>query len=299
MSTLAFAIERLGVRTAFAVETPPAVGWWIEHERGTGMPPLARTLQRGPGQHGGTPRDAVLEPRRVTLVIGLRGATRADLDTLRDSVLALCAPTPTPLRLIWTRADASERWLTAYVRSGLEFASTERLGLTQRVAVEFDAPDPLFRSAGAALSAGVGVAPSRGVTVPLAVPLAVGSSTIAAQVVVAYPGDWDAPVVVTIQGPIRNAVIRNLTTGHILDLTGVFVASGATLTIDTAYAAGTVTDGLGASRVDWLTDQSDLTTFRLRSVSDAPAGNVLRITGDDASSTTQVFVAYAPRYLGR
>jgi hypothetical protein len=292
-------LERLGVRTPFPVRDPPLSGWWVEQEQGTGLPPLTRLIQRGPGQHGGAAREAVFDPRRVTLLLGMRGTSRSDLDAVRDALLRVCAPTPTPLRLIWTRPDASERWLTVFVRSGLAFGSLERLGLTQRAVLEFDAPDPLFRGPGAAIRAGVGVAPSAGLAVPLPVPVAVGSSTVAGQVVVAYPGDWDAPVVVTVRGPVRDLVIRNLTTGHHLDLTGVRVGTGDLLTIDTAYGAGTVIDGAGANRVALLSDASDLTTFRLRSVSDAPAGNVLRITGDDATSTTDVYVAYAPRYLGR
>jgi hypothetical protein len=272
---------------------------WVEGEAGVGMAPVGRDRQQGPQQHGAANRGFRLLSRTFTLIFGMRGATLAELYDKRAALLELCAPTDTPLTCRWELDNGAVRQLEAYYASDLAYPSQDRMGFYQRVGVGFEALDPTFYDpTGVSVSFGI-AASANSFTVPLAIPWAIGASTINQAVSVAYPGSWRASPTITIVGPITNPIVRNVTTGEKLDFTGITVAAGDSYVIDTRYSVATVTDAAGVDRTANLTDDSHLTTFHLASRADVPGGvNDLSVTGTAATAATQVYVQFYPRYLG-
>jgi hypothetical protein len=298
-----FSIIRRGVATTFPrdnaqLEASPDALAWVVGEEGTGAARPARETQQGPLQHGATDRGFRLTPRRVTLLLAFEAVDLADMERRRDELITLTAPSETPLALEWQLSGGGVRRLDAHLVDDLGFRSSDRLGLTQRIAAVFEAADPTFYDPGG-VSVSFGIAASDDAfNVPLAVPWAIGSSVVDETVTIPYAGSWRTSPIITIQGPITDPVITNLTTGQVIDLTGTTIIGGDRYVLDTRYARGTVVDAAGVNRIAALSDTSDLVTFVLASRADAPSGNAVRVTGTAATGSTQVFLSYHTRYAG-
>lgn len=297
-----FSIIVGGVATTFPRHEDGITGAelaWVEGESGLGMAPVLRERQQGPQQHGVSNRGFRLGARMFTLIFGMRGATLAELSDKRAQLVALLAPSNTPVTCRWELDNGAVRQCDAYYASDLAYPSQDRLGLYQRVGVGFEALEPTFYDP-TGVSISFGIAASGGsFAVPLAIPWAIGNSAIGQTTSVTYPGSWRVSPLVTIVGPITNPVVENLTTGEKLDFTGTTIAAGDSYVIDTRYSVATVTDAGGVDRTANLSDDSHLTTFHLASASDAPGGiNDLVVTGTAATASTQVYVQFYPRYLG-
>lgn len=123
----------------------------------------------------------------------------------------------------------------------------------------------------------------------------IGSAYSAA---VVYTGDVDSRPVITITGQIANPVITNAATGDALDFTGGTVAAGDTWTIDTRYGRKSVLNAAGSSVANYLSDDSDLATFRLVPDPIATGGtNLITLSGSATGTAAAVSVAYYNRYL--
>lgn len=106
-------------------------------------------------------------------------------------------------------------------------------------------------------------------------------------------GNYPAFPVITIIGPIEDAVLTNTTTGETLDFTGVTIATGDTRVINCRYGYKTVKDLAGTNKIGDLTSSSDLATFRLE-----PGNNAFTLEGTGTNANTQVTINFYPRYLG-
>lgn len=121
-------------------------------------------------------------------------------------------------------------------------------------------------------------------------------SAYAANIV--YTGDVDSYPVITITGPFSNPVLTNSTTGDVLDFTGGTVGSADVWTIDTRYGRKSALNAAGSSVANFLSDDSDLATFRLVSDPLAAGGNnTIVLSGSAGGSAAAVAVAYYNRYL--
>lgn len=257
---------------------------------GLGMSPLRRLVEQGPLQHGATDRGFRLQPRTIVLALKIVADSLEDLYDKRSQLLTIFAPSDTVnLQLRWT--------IGAVVRQ-IDCHCTELLyanptGFAQRIAVSLLCPDPTFYNPtgeGATFVLGGG---GTALTIPLAVPMVVGASTLDATVVVEHDGNWDSAPIVRITGPITDPVLTNETTGEVLDFTGTTIAAGDWYEVDTRYGEKTVVDSAGANVIADLTDDSDLATFHLQT-----GTNSLNVTGTAATEATSVSVVYYERFLG-
>lgn len=266
---------------------------------GLGMAQVRRETQQGPLQHGVTDRGFRLQPRTIQLVLLALGRDEDDFWDLRDEALYIFAPRQIPLQLRLTKPNGTRRQIDCHYAGDLRLSSQDRLGDMQRIGVQLFCPDPTWYDPDEASVSFEIAASDDAFNVPLAIPWAIGSSVIDQVVTVRYPGTWRAAPRITIVGPINNPVVQNLTTGEKLDFTGVNLSAGDVYTIDTSYGSATVLDQDGIDRTALLSNDSDLTTFHLASVTDVLDGlNDLRATGTAATSSTQIFVAYSARFLG-
>lgn len=115
---------------------------------------------------------------------------------------------------------------------------------------------------------------------------------------IVYTGDYDTYPTIEIRGPIGDPVITNQTTGDVLDFTGGTVGTADTWTIDLRYGRKSVVDGAGSSVLQYLSEASDLTTFRLIPAPLAPGGtNTIEVAGDASGIAAAVTISYLKRYL--
>lgn len=273
---------------------------WVEASDGLGMTPLHRLTERGPQQQGDSDVGFRLDPRSIKHVFGAQADSMAGLYALRGHLLRLFKPSSVPLSLLYELPTGDVRQIDVVLAGDLELPSGDRSGFYQKVGVTFRAADPTFYDPEMkAVIFGVGGSGTTGLTFPATFPWSFGASTIDTTKAVAYVGDWATFPVIEIDGPIANPVITNLTVGAKLDLTGVTIAAGDSYIIDCRYGFKTVVDAAGVNRIDKLSDDSDLATFRLEADPDAPGGvNSIRVQGSGATSATEIFIRYYNRYVG-
>lgn len=124
-----------------------------------------------------------------------------------------------------------------------------------------------------------------------------GAGTVANGTVV-YTGDVDSYPVITIAGPLTSPIIVNTTTGDALDLTGAVLGSADIWTIDTRYGRKGITNQAGSSVMQYLSDDSNLATFRLVPAPLAAGGtNLFAVEGSSGGTATAIQMVYYTRYL--
>ncbi len=271
----------------------------FQEESDFGMADVRRLTEAGPMQHGVTDVGFRLESRKFRLKLATNSDDAETLDARRDKLLAIFKPRNTAMAIRKTRANGALRQIDCHFSSGMSFRSADRKGMTQVEVIELVAPDPTFYDP-TAVAVPFGLTGGGGsFTVPLAIPWNVGSSVLDQTKAIPYAGSWLAYPIVTIYGPITNAVIVNETADLKLDFTGVTIDAGAYYVIDTRYGYKTVTKHDGTNKVADLTDDSDLATFHLAADPDAPGGiNSVRVTGTAVTAATQVYMSYYTRYVG-
>lgn len=280
------------------IETPlSAIGAVSGHD-GWGMAPMKRIRERGPMQHGATPVDFRLEPRVGMFAFKLPEQNFEGMYTARQRVLSYFPPDRTIV----------VRWSLPYGVRQFDCLYESDLGLpwqvehwaVQQCVVSLIADDPTcYDPEGRSITFSLG-AGADAFEVPLAVPIAVGTSTIDQSFVVQYPGNWLAYPQIRINGPITDCVIEQQTTGEKLDFTGVTISAGEWLDIDLRYGYKTITDQDGNSQLASLTEDSDLVTFHLAPVrhGEPARANSIRVTGSGANEATRVDLSYFVRYTG-
>lgn len=266
-------------------------------EADLGMAEVRRITDRGPLQHGDSDIDFRLEPTMYPLGLLIYAQSAEEHYTHRQTLLRLFRPSRTPIQLTWLLDNGDTRQIDVHVSGRLTFSSKDASGFTQRCVVPLRAADPTFYDPtpqAATFSVGAGGSFS----VPLAVPVSVGSSTVNQTTTVSYTGTWRAYPIVTITGPLTNTVITNQATGDKLDLPVTINASDSR-TIDCRPGRKTVVDAAGANQIDELSDDSDLQTFSLEADPEAPGGNnAITVAGSGATSATQIAIVYDIRYIG-
>ena len=264
-----------------------------------GMAPVRRITDRGPLQHGDSDIDFRLEPRTGMLKLLAQAASASDHWDIRTTLRRVFRPSNTAIKLRWTLDNGDVREILVHFAGDLTFASDARMGYNQTAVVQLRAADPTFYDPTLqAVIYGVGGG-SGGFVVPIAVPLGVGASTVNQTKIIAYAGEWRDYPTVLITGPITNCVITNTTTGDKLDFTGTTIAALDTYTVDCRSGVKTVVDSGGTSRIDKLSDDSDLATFSLEADPEATGGmNSITVTGSAATTATEIYLQFYHRYLG-
>ncbi|MCP2168137.1 phage distal tail protein [Goodfellowiella coeruleoviolacea] len=269
------------------VVTDLAVAWDVSGRYGV----TVRLDEQGvPGQPGLLLRDVQHGARDISLSLWINAPTPAELQArLRDLVHRM-DPRRGDSVLRMTGPAGDTREITVRVVAGLDVA--ERLGdtsgpTTQRMPIMCRAYDPYW-AAGSDIVQQFqrGEAPK---FFPF-FPLRLASSEIWADVTVTNPGDVDAWPVWTIVGPGSHPVIRNETTGKVLDL-AVDLGGGESVTIDTRPRRKEVTRSDGTSAFGRLSWGSSFWPL-------APGTNAISIEmGSAVSADSRVVLSYRPRYL--
>ena len=261
--------------------------------------PVERITEQGPMQHGVSDRGYRLRPRKLVLALSVRCGDAADWFARRHELLRMFRPGREPVRLRLTSGPVV-RQIDCHIDGTLEMTPDVNWGTRwQRVGIELYAPDPTwYDPAGrtAAFSLGGGGL----LAIPLAVPMAVGSSTIDQSLQIKYEGTWDAAPIITLRGPMTDPVITNQTLGDKLDFTGTSIAAGNSYVIDCRYGYKTVTrTSDGANRIQDLTHDSDLATFRIGAHPDVRDGyNSIRVSASGLTVASVVYLQYYTRYIG-
>lgn len=116
---------------------------------------------------------------------------------------------------------------------------------------------------------------------------------------IAYTGSFSEYPEITIVGPITDPVLTNVSTGEVLDFTGITISAGDSYTIDCRFGYKTVKNAAGTNKIADLTSDSDLATFHLGADPEVSGGsNAFTLTGTSTDANTQVTVAYYNRYVG-
>jgi hypothetical protein len=253
---------------------------------GLGAAVLHRLSERGPQQHGDSDLGYLLDPRFVTLIIGLIGASKSQ----KWDYLAQLYSAFHPSHLIKLRFDLDNgavRQIDCRYYDGLTAMPPEDNPRYQKAGVIVKAVTFQLGGGGGAWE------------FPMEVPWTVGASTIDQTTPISYAGSAPSFPTIRITGPITDAVITNETLGLNLDFTGVTIAGGSYYDIDLRYGAKTVVDQAGTNKIADLTDDSDLATWRIAEDPDAPGGeNSIRVAGSGITATTKAEVAYFTRYIG-
>lgn len=273
---------------------------WLE-EDGTGLAPLHWLGERGPNQHGATLTDFRLDPRLFVLafLFNPKPGDQAAHHSARDTLTALLRPARRPLALRFQRADGGRRQIDCVVNGGVAFPTKERVGMSQRVVVEFQAADPTFYDPERQfVSVGITVTGSV-FGFPQGLPWGFGeNATIDTTRTIAYPGTWQDHPEIEIVGPLSSPTITNLTTGDTLSLPGVSIPAGVSYVIDCRPGRTSVRSG-DTNKLAELSDDSDLESFHLAADPDAALGlNDIRVTGSAATIQTQIYLRYVHRFIG-
>lgn len=269
---------------------------------GLGLPPVRRQHERGPQQHGSTDVGFLLDERMLNLALLIGGGTYTleEIDDYRDELADFLKPMEAmPLKVRVTRDNGSVRQIDTNVAGMVDFPNTlqERIGASQLVIVQFEAPDPIPYEP--TLNSVVFGTINGAYMVPVDIPLAYfAGTTIDATVSVTYAGKWETFPTITVIGPADDLVITNETTGKVLDFTGHDIAGGDIYTIDLRYGYKRITDQNGNLKNAALTDDSDLVDWSLVPSPTAPGGvNDIHVTvGASATSVTEVAMSYYDRY---
>ncbi len=254
---------------------------------GAGMATVRRITQRTPLQSGVTDRGFRLEPRQMSLALFIRQETEAQADAMRDKLAYIFGPTITPLKLLATRLDGTQRQIDCFVDGTLDFPQSERLGASQKVVIPLRAPDPTWYD-----------------------PTQVSSTTSMSSMPVTTANysttgitadDWP---VFNITGPVTNLVITHAPVGDAIDFTGTTIPGGETWIVDLRPGYKTVyRQSDNANRLYAVTTSSVRYFGTLRMLNQKLAAsygvayNRFALTGSGTTGASSFVVKYYKRYL--
>ncbi len=266
---------------------------------GIAAAPVARITERGPMQHGESDFGFRLQPRRISLALLDWGGDTAAWFARREEIMRIFRSTnePIQLRIAW---DNQVRQVDCYLIGMMEMPPA--VGLVpgwQKVGIELIAPDPTFYDpVGVTVTFALGGGGT--LSVPLSVPMQVGSSVIDQSIPIYYTGTWDAFPIITARGPITDLLVQNNSLGDKLDFTGTTIAAGDQYIIDCRYGRKMVTrQSDGANRVQDLSADSNLATFRIGAHPNPPGGiNSIRVKASGLTSGSCIYIQFNSRYVG-
>jgi len=281
-----------------------------------GLSNINRLSQRYPGQNGLTDLGGLTDERYLELAFMVSGVDVSDLDTQLETAAQIFRKRDNdPLEFVFTKPNGETRAIKGFLDGELLFSYADRNGKHQRFSAiiqcaDFRYFDPDLNSVtftrGAVIS---------GILVPTPVPTLVGgTSALRMTQTINYASgsklaSKEFPVI-TINGPITDPLIENLTTGEKIDLSangGLSLNLGEYVTIDLdgqpRRDSKTIRDNNGNSQEDKLTTDSDLSTWHLsyntELLSDgtrSDGNNEIKVSGLLITGDTSVTINYYNRY---
>lgn len=254
---------------------------------GAGVATVRRITQRTPLQNGVTDRGFRLEPRKMTLALYIAQNTEIEADAARDDLTYIFGPTITPLKLLATRLDNTQRQIDCFLDGTLDFPQSERLGPSQKVIVPLIAPDPTWYD------------PTQ---VSSTTSLAALPVTTANYSTVGFTAD-DWPVF-QITGPVTNLVITHAPVSDAIDFTGTTIPGGETWTVDLRPGYKTVYRNSDSANRLYAVATSSVRYFgtmrmlnQKLAASYGVAYNRFTLTGSGTTDASSFTVKYYKRYL--
>ncbi len=265
---------------------PLAVEW---RASGRFAPPSEREEDTVPGQPGSRLRAVRHGPRDFSLALWITGTDESDLRTQMRDLTYRMDGVRGDGRIRVTAPGGDQREITCRVTGGLEMSEVlgDTSGLaTQRAVVTFRAVDPYWAGvADTVQEFTAGVAPS---FFPL-FPLRLASSEVFVDSTITNIGDVAAWPVWRIYGPGSALVLRNLSTGELLQLTMTLTA-GEYVIVDTRPGYKTVTKNDGTNLFPQLSTMSALWALQR-------GATLLRVEMTGTTAASKVLLTYRHCYL--
>jgi hypothetical protein len=280
-----------------------------------GMAPARRIFQRAPAQNGRSNLSGLTQERYANLAWTLQGVDLIDFYSLRETFQVIWRMRRTlPVQLVFSFPNGAVRAMDLFLDGQLLF--DDRAHTRTRVGGTFVADDPRLYDPTVIEEVFQLDVASGGLPIPFTIPIPIGQSTINATSIITYAGgsrlaSEEFPVI-TLDGPMTNPVITNLTTEEVLDFTangGLSIGAGESVTIDLSGGARrdskTIRNQDGDSVSQFLTADSDIGTFHLAYAGEAlPDGtfcdgdNEFQVEADGVNVNTQTTIRYYNRYEG-
>jgi len=271
----------------------------FDHD-GFGIPKATRLEDSGPLQHGTSDRGMKLPARDVVLYVKLFADDWEDYYEKRAELARWFSPFGDAgvLRVTEDGVGGSNGGggleISGYAVEGLEYPGSDREGLNQIVPIVLHCANPFWQDITPSSVTYSGGGGSDTYVIPTPVPFKVGTSTMSISQVVDYQGDADAYPVIKVYGPITNFVITHAIKGMKLDLTGTTIGAGDWYEFDLRYGVKTLKDSTGANKIDKLSADSNLATWRLL----AGRTNTVSAVGSGITTTTSVQLTWKNAYSG-
>jgi hypothetical protein len=275
-----------------------------------GLAPARRLWQRAPGQRGRTNLGAVGEPRFIDLAWRLTGHDLRRFFLLRETIQTVFRQRQNePVQLTFTFPGGVVRSADVYLDGELLFA--DRRHTMTRVSGTFVADDPRLYDPALRTVVFALLPTSGGLPIPFTVPIPIGGSVLNVIQEINYASGSrlaaeEYPVII-VNGPIENPIIENLTTNERIDLAGLVLGIGQSVTIDLGGQprrdSKTIRREEGSTAAQFLSTDSDLATWHLAYAGErlfdgtySSGTNLVRILGDNVTLLSSAELRYYDRY---
>lgn len=253
---------------------------------GLGTPPVERVRMRGYRQDGETDLGGVLRPRRFALTILIQERDGVSLEQARAQLFSWLRP-DAECRLVFVR-DGREMVLSAALIDAIAAPSAETWGAAQRVSLQMEASDPLFRARTAAQISFTG-AGSSGMAVPILVPIGIGDGAASGSEVIDAGAIYYTPVVIEIVGPCTSATVT--VNGRALSISSV--QAERRVVIDTRWGVMSATEYEGEVVIgSRFRDLSGALDLRM-----SPGTNEVNVSMMNGAASSAVILRWTPAYL--
>jgi len=290
--------------------------WRLLAYGGHGLSNIKRLSQRFPGQNGITDLGAVSDERYLDLAFLVSGVDVGGLHTKLDEAAHIFRRRDNdPIEFTFSKPNGETRAIKGYLDGVLDFPYGDRFGISQRFSIIVQCADYRFYDPDINTVSFTRGSVISGILVPTPVPTLVGgTSSLRMTQTISYAdgsklASKEFPII-TINGPITDPLIENLTTGEKIDLSangGITINLGEFLTIDLSGQprrdSKTIRDQDGNSQEDKLTTDSDLSTWHLSyntelltDGSRSTGDNDIKVSGTNITGDTLVTINYYNRY---
>ncbi|WP_129692313.1 phage distal tail protein [Gottfriedia acidiceleris] len=255
--------------------------------RGKFMPPIEYVEDEIPLQPGAVLRAFKVKPRDIDIPLFIKASSEIELRNLVRSTLRMVNPLKRDGQIKVVSSDGSQRVLNCRYTGGFEGdEGQENSGiLWQKTLLTFRAFDPFWYDSSTVVQTFTTGQPA---TFFPFFPLRLSSSTVFADIAINNRGDVETYPEWIVKGPGDGIVIRNLTTGEVINL-NTTLSIGETLIINTKPLKKSIkkTDG-----TNLFSSQSDDSSFWALQ----PGQNSIRIEMSNATTDSSVQLSYTPRY---
>jgi hypothetical protein len=284
-----------------------ATQFLISGIQGQGLPSIDYRVQRGPFQDGVTPLGFTLGSRNVLMTHRRNAGCRQDYWDARADFLDFIRPNrqevdefiPGILRKVLPNGD--KRDLSVFILNGPDFVGKQQGRWDEfsfQEVITFVAHDPVFFDPDSLLQELT--LPTNGDELSFAItyPIRFSSPGGVPTDDVEYDGTYKSFPTFVLQGPMREPIIDNVSTGERIKIEDD-IDAGRTVTINLTFGNKTVTDDLGNNLIGELSTDSDLATFHLAPDPEADDGvNEIGITAQLTTAASRATISWFNKYFG-